>query len=339
MTHISAPPPYFEDFEIDDEFGAPGITLTTGHAALYQAITGDRMILPLDHALATKVTGSPTPPVHPMLVINAAIGQSTHVSQRVKANLFYRGLVMREPVGLGDTLRTTTRVKALRQNRPRPDRPATGLVVLKMDVRNQHDQEVLSFYRCPMIPCRDPAVVTGRSDAIDGFGEDVDISVVAAGAPRDWQQAMFEDSISSPLGGSPTNGAWFEAPARETVTLAPELVRMTLNLAMAHTDSGESYLGRRLVYGGHVISLACAQVSRAMPGMATILAWEYCDHTAPVIEGDVLSSRMRITDSKDHEQWRICRIEVETTAHREADMADKLPTDKVLEWCFYALIA
>ncbi len=36
--------PYFEDFEVGQVFDdAPGLTLTWGHAALHQALVGDRL--------------------------------------------------------------------------------------------------------------------------------------------------------------------------------------------------------------------------------------------------------------------------------------------------------
>ena len=65
--------PSFEDLEPGLEFDSPGITLTTGHAAWYQALMGDRMRLPLDHAATARVTGAPTPLAHPLLAINIVL--------------------------------------------------------------------------------------------------------------------------------------------------------------------------------------------------------------------------------------------------------------------------
>ena len=124
--------PWFEDFERGGEFDAPAVTLTAGHASLHQALFADRLRLPLDHATSAKVSGSAAPLCHPLLAINIAIGQSTWASQRVKANLFYRGLALRQPVFIGDTLYTRTRVVGLRQNKPQPGRAATGIVALEM---------------------------------------------------------------------------------------------------------------------------------------------------------------------------------------------------------------
>ena len=69
------------------------MTLTAGTAAVHQSILGDRMRLPLDaDAVRTRSPGRPPPLAHPALVCDVAIGQSTLATQRVKANLFYRGL-------------------------------------------------------------------------------------------------------------------------------------------------------------------------------------------------------------------------------------------------------
>ena len=148
--------PYFEELERGQvERGAPALTLTDGHAAVHQAILGGRLRLALDAPLARRVCGGERPLAHPALVCDVAIGQSTLLTQRVIANLFYRGLVLRRLPRIGDTLRTTTEVVALKQNRARPDRPATGLAVLRIVTVDQDERPVLDFTRCAMLPLRD----------------------------------------------------------------------------------------------------------------------------------------------------------------------------------------
>ncbi len=155
-------------------------------------------------------------------------------------------------------------------------------------------------------------------------------------APASWSQPEFIRAVTSPEVDTIQAADWIEAPARDTVTLAPELVRLTMNLAMAHTDEAESYLGQRLVYGGHVISLACAQVSRALPRMATILAWAHCDHTAPVVEGDLLATRFRITETAPCGDWTVALINAETSVDRGSN--EDFPSGRALDWSFYALL-
>ena len=112
--------PWFEELSHGQVFDdAPGLTLTEGHAALHQALAGDRLRLALDTALCREVTGESRPLVHPNLVCDVSIGQSTGASQRVRGNLFYRGLVLKRPVFIGETLRTRTEIVALKQNRRR----------------------------------------------------------------------------------------------------------------------------------------------------------------------------------------------------------------------------
>jgi acyl dehydratase len=52
------------------------------------------------------------------------------------------------------------------------------------------------------------------------------------------------------------------------------------------------------VYGGHTISLAAAQVTRALPNLVTILGWRSCDHTGPVFEGDVLRTEVTVGECR-----------------------------------------
>lgn len=318
--------PWFEDFELGLEFDAPSITLHEGHAALYGAIFGDRLRLPLDATLARRVAGGERALAHPMLPIQIAVGQSTWASQRVKANLFYRGLTLLAPVRLGDTLHTTTRVVALRQNRSQPGRAATGMVALEMTTRNQNGEMVLHFWRCPMIPCRDPNAATGRQDDLEKLGAGAEHRRALPPLERwrfaplqDWKGLRAADLVS---------GRRYALEARDTVTSAPELVRLTLNMAMTHTDARLSYLPERLVYGGHTISLCFAQLTRALPNLLTMLSWQRCDHTAPVLENDVLRTEFSVLEREPAPWGENLRLHAEVFGARGKAEEEA----RVLDW-------
>ena len=83
-----------------------------------------------------------------------------------------------------------------------------------------------------------------------------------------------------------------EHSTADVVSSAPELARLTLNIAATHHDWRAG--GRRLVYGGHTIGLALAQAGRLLPNLVTVLGWESCDHTGPVHEGDTLFSELHV---------------------------------------------
>jgi len=295
--HILIGSIYFEDLKVGQVFdSAPAVTLTQGHAAFHAAQFGDRLRLPLDAPLCEATTGRASL-AHPNLVCNVAIGQTTEPTQRVRGNLFYRGLVLEIPVFIGDTLRTTTEIVALRQNSVKAARPATGMAVLQVHVENQHHETVMHFWRCAMLPCRDPQARTGACDSFDAIPQRLAPDHLAAAIPADWNLSHFRRAVPGPHFADVESGSHYVVDARDTVTGAPELARLTLNLARAHTDANASAYGRRLVYGGHTISMAAAGISRALPNLVTLLAWRTCDHTAPVFDGDRLWTEFWVEDT------------------------------------------
>jgi acyl dehydratase len=310
-------PPFFEDLPVGRRFTeAPALTLTDGHAALHQAICGDRLRLALDSTLGEAVLGAGPPLAHPALVWDVAIGQSTVATGRVIANLFYRGLLLRRPVRLGDTLRTTTEVVARRENRSRP----TGLAVLRIRTVDQEDRPVLDFSRCAMLPLRDEPA----GEAADEVGGAEDLAhddLVAA--------AQSYDLSGLPEGGDVIEG---EIEGGDVVDSAPALARLTLNVAMAHLDATRAEHGRRLVYGGHTIALAAAQASRAVPGLVTILGWHAADHTGPVFEGDTLRSSIAVERREPlPARGELVHLRSQVTAIERAE--------HVLDWRFVGVTA
>jgi acyl dehydratase len=284
--------PYFDELAVGQQFrGAPGITLTSGLAAAHQAITGDRLALVTDHELCRQVTGG-APLASPSLVWDVAIGQSTVVTQHVRANLFYRGLAFRHAPRLGDTLRTSTEVVALRQNRPREGRAPTGLAVLRITTADQEGRPVLDFWRCAMLPLREQDRQTGHADELDSAGP-ADGPGDVAGLVSSWRLDRFAGQAAGPRLAELAAGQSWAVPGGDVVSSAPELARLTLNVAMAHHDA-QAAGGRRLVYGGHTIDLALAQATRSLPSLITVAAWHGCDHLAPVHEGDTLRSTISV---------------------------------------------
>jgi acyl dehydratase len=323
--------PYFDELAPGQEFaGAPAITLTPGLAAAHQAITGQRLALMLDHRLCEQVTGGGAVAT-PSLVWDIAIGQSTVVTQHVKANLFYRGLVFRRAPRLGDTLRTTTSVLALKQNSAREGRAPTGLAVLRITTTDQEDAPVLDFSRCAMLPLRDAGAQTGYADDLE--------QAARPAAPPDWSAAVrswrlgeFTARVTS--GARPAGlhqGQSFEVAGGDVVTSAPELARLTLNIAEVHHDAAAAG-GQRLVYGGHTIALALAQAVRALPSIVTVAGWHSCDHLAPVREGDTLRSTVTVEEVEYlPEGGGLVHL-------RSLVRADGDPSRDVLDWRYVAVV-
>ena len=332
--------PYFEDFTQGQVFDdAPSVTITSGLAALHQAFFAERLRLPLDAELCRTVTGHDAL-ASPSLVCNVAIGQSTYPSQRVKGNLFYRGLVLQRPTYVGDTLHTVTKVVGLKQNRIKPGRAATGMVVLEMTVTNQRGETMLHFWRCPMIPCRDPEANTGHADSFDTIPAELDMQVVEAAVPADWNLKWYRENIPGVHFDDVAEGTTYVLHARDSITCAPELVRMTLNMAYTHGDPAASAYGKRLVYGGHTISMAGAHLSRALPNLLTLVGWRHCDHTAPVFEGDVLRTEATLAAKRPLASGSgLVELQVSVFAERGPEAPKPEKDVQVLDWHVIAAMA
>src|SRR6478609_8305764 len=319
--------PYFDDLEVGQVFDtAPAMTLTAGAAAVHQSILGDRMRLPLDHELSRAVTGSPAAIAHPALVCDVAIGQSTLVTQRVKANLFYRGLWFHRFPLLGDTVRTTTEVVGLKQNSAKSGRAPTGLAALRMTTVDQDDRLVLDFHRCAMLPLSEGALDTGHDDDLSTVGTDMS---APADPTRHWDAGAFRARVPGPHFDAELKGTVIPTTA-DVVSSAPELARLTLNIAATHHDSRMS--GQRLVYGGHTIGLALAQASRVLPNLVTVLGWESCDHTGPVHEGDTLYSEVHVEGATPLGNGRGGVLRLRSLVFAAAEKPRQ-----VLDWRFSAL--
>ena len=319
---VQARGPFFDELRIGQVFDtAPAVTLTSGGAALHQAILGDRLPLATDHRLGRRLGGG-GPLAHPAYVWDVSIGQSTQATQFVWANLFYRGLVFRRLPGLGDTLSTTTTVVGLKQNTPREGKPLTGLAALRITTVDQDGAPVLDFHRCAMLPLSPGAAPTPHADDLASIGSAPEVDL-----------GVLEDLDVSSLperGAPPAAGTVIEVVGGDVVSSAPELARLTLNLAQVHHDARAAG-GRRLVYGGHTIGLAAAQASRALPGLLTVLGWRSCDHTGPVHEGDTLRSTVTVEDVRPGPG--VTRV-VDLRSVVTADATDGGDPRPVLDWRF-----
>jgi acyl dehydratase len=323
-VHVGGP--YWEELSVGDlyvEF--PAMTLNEGHAALHQSIVGDRLRLALDATLSERVAGRRL--AHPMLVCDVSIGQSTLPTQRVIGNLFYRRLMLRRLPAIGDTLRTTTEIVALKRNTIKEGRKPTGLAVLHIVTKDQEQRPILDYWRCAMLPIRDVDASQPHADDLDQFPADLPPDALHAtldGIDLGTYRSEVPGKHFTDL-GAPTT--WV-LDGGDSVTAAPELVRLSLNIAKAHSDPGSHHSGKRLVYGGHTIGIAAAHLTRALPNLVTIIGWHHCNHLAPVFEGDVLRSTVHLEGTEALPGGGgLVTLRIEVSAQR-ADGA----LDAVLDW-------
>jgi acyl dehydratase len=332
-VEIAVDGPYFEDLHPGRRFEAAAVTLTEGLAAAHQAVVGGRLPLAGAHGLSRQVLGDGVLAA-PNLVWDVAIGQSTVATHRVVANLFYRGVVFRRAPRLGDSLRTVTEVVGLRQNSRRPGRSPTGLVALRISTDDQYGRPVLDFWRCAMLPLRDAGTEIGRVDDLTGIGSGPEPDFAAPIAR--WDLDAYRAARPGPHFAAVKEGDVHVVAGGDVVSSAPELARLTGNVARVHHDAGPS---GRLVYGGHTIGLALHQAVRALPDLLTVVGWHGCDHLAPVREGDTLTSTVTVQRAEPLPAGGgLVHLRSRVSARRDGAGPGDEPTD-VLDWRFVAALA
>lgn len=322
--------PWYDDLSVGDRFdSAPAVTLTDGLAAAHHAIVGGRLRLAFDRELSRAVTGGVV--ASPALVWDMAIGQSTLVTQRAIANLFYRGLRLLRLPSIGDTLTTRTDIVGLRPVSAKPGRPPRGLAVMRIRAADQDDRPVLDFHRCAMLPVR------GQPEDRAGDVEPAQHAFApeqVARAVAEWNLGPYHKLVPGPHFDAIRPGTSYRISDGDVVTSAPELARLTFNLAAIHHDRTVAADGQRLVYGGHTIGIAAAQATRALPALVAILAWQSCDHTGPVHEGDTLASELRVVRCEPLPAGGL--VHLRSLVRAKGD--DGSETD-VLDWRFIGLFA
>lgn len=315
--------PYYEELRVGQEMPRqPSVVIDDGMAALYQSMVGERLPMVMDPSVCEAVTGRSSRLASPALVMHLSIGHSTTLTRRAIANLFYRDVRLLRPVLVGQSIATAVTVVALADSRARPGRSHRGKVLVDI-VTTADGERAVTYQRAPLLPQRGDAQPGHDGDL--GTPPTLDLASYAELVPAHWDFTP----LGAGTGWQP--GTTVADPARDVVDNALGLVRLTNNLAMVHRDAAESPYPQRLLYGGHVVGLAQASLSRTLPGMATVVGWHGCDHTAPAFEGDQVSFQHTLLDTAPAASGRVFAVHVEGFAHRSGE------PEHILDWTVIAV--
>ncbi len=281
---------FFEDFRLGQVLRhATPRTVTVGDAAVYMSLYGPRFAMQSADAFASAI-GYPRAPLDDLLVFHIVFGKTVpDLSLNAVANLGYAECRFLRPVYPGDTLRATSEVIGLKENASGD----TGIVYVHSKGDNQSGATVLEYVRWVMIRKRDKAapapepVVPMLADRVDqatigGAVPPLELAAfdfAAAGAPHRWQDYEVGERIDH------ADGMTLEEAEHQ---LATRLYQNTAKVHFNQHTEGQGRFGRRLVYGGVVISLARALSFNGLANCFHIAAINAGRHVAPCFGGDTV---------------------------------------------------
>lgn len=338
----------FEDFRLGQEIiHAVPRTITTGDVALYIGLTGSRFALHSSDAFAQAV-GYGKAPVDDLLVFHIVFGRTVaDISLNAIANLGYAQCKFGAPVYPGDTLQARSTVIGLKENSSRE----TGIVHVRSAGRNQRDEIVLDYVRWVMVKKRDREKAASGPHVPDLAGavapadfyipaglQMAEYDLALAGSPHCWEDYAKGERIDH------VDGMTLEESDHMTAT------RLYQNNAKVHFNQhseAKGRFGRRLIYGGHIISLARALSFNGLANAFRVLAINGGRHVNPSFAGDTIYAWSEVLESIELPGRRdVGALRLRTVATKDRPCADfpgpdadgRYPAEVVLDLDYTALL-
>ncbi|MBM3527802.1 MAG: MaoC family dehydratase [Alphaproteobacteria bacterium] len=339
---------FFEDFRLGQVIRhATSRTLTSGDASLYMSLFGPRFAVQSSDAFASAI-GYRRAPLDDLLVFHVVFGKSVpDISLNAVANLGYANCLFLAPVYPGDTLSAESEVIELKENSNRK----TGIVYVRTRGCRQDGAAVLEFVRWVMVRKRDeaapvpgdhvprlpsvlePKLLGGACPKIDSKAYDF----VLAGSPHRFGDYKPGERIDH------VDGTTVEEAEHQMAT------RLYQNTARIHFDqysAAQSRFHRRLIYGGHVISLARALSFNGLANAFHIAAINGGRHVAPLFAGNTVfawSEVLAASEIPGRSDVGALRIRTVATRDRTCEefpfmIGDNYEPSVVLDLDYWALV-
>jgi 2-methylfumaryl-CoA hydratase len=278
---------FFEDFRLGQEIRhATPRTVTAGDASLYQGLFGPRFAVQSSDVFAQGI-GYPRFPLDDLLVFHMVFGKTVpDVSLNAVANLGYADCRFLKPVYPGDTLNAVSEVIGLRENSNRK----TGIVYVRSRGFDQKDECVLDYARWVMVRKRDEGA-PAPPEKVPQLPKAVEPAQLGAGCPK-----IDVAAYDTQLAGSPHRFGDYKAGEKidhvDGITveeaehmMATRLYQNTARIHFNQFSESKGRFGRRLIYGGHAISLARALSFNGLANAFHVAAINGGRHVAPLFAG------------------------------------------------------
>ena len=307
---------FFEDYRVGDVIRhAIPRTVAEGERALYHALYPARGAIYSSDDFAARC-GLDGSPLDDLLAFHVVFGKTVpDISLNAVANLGYAEGRWLKPVYPGDTLRSESQVIGVKQN----SNGTSGNVYVRTRGLNQNDEVVLEYVRWVMVRKRDAAApapaedvpqlakVVAPADLVVPEGLDfTDYDVDLAGEPHRWGDYAVGEIIDH------VDAVTIEEAEHMLAT------RLWQNTAKVHFDATFREDGQRLIYGGHVISLARALSFNGLANAQMIVALNGGAHANPCFAGDTVRAWSEVLDRAETSVPGVGALRLRLVAHKGA---------------------
>ncbi|UXU75279.1 MULTISPECIES: MaoC family dehydratase [unclassified Paracoccus (in: a-proteobacteria)] len=307
---------FFEDYRIGQVIRhAVPRTVAEGERALYHALYPARHALYSSDEFAADC-GLESSPLDDLIAFHVVFGKSVpDISLNAVANLGYAQGRWLHPVWPGDTLRAESEVIGLREN----SNGTSGVVYVRTRGLNQMGIAVLDYVRWVMVRKRDPAAPAPQP-VLPDLAAVVAPQDLVVPAGLDFSRYDFELAGEPHRWGDYSPGEIIDHVDGVTIEEAEHMLatRLWQNTAKVHFDATHRQDGRRLIYGGHVISLARALSFNGLANAQMIVALNAGAHANPCFAGDTVRAWSEVLDKAPTEAPGVGAIRLRLVAHKGA---------------------
>lgn len=291
---------YFEDYKLNEEINhSVPRTITDGDVAIYLSTTGSRF--PLNYSAEfSKTLGLKKIPIDDILLFHMVFGRTVpDLSLNAIANLGYAGVKFHKPAFVGDTLNASSKIIGLKEN----SNGKTGTVYVESVGKNQNDEIVLTYYRWLMMRKRNEGMIKSFQNTIPDLPDKVktkDFNLIENFDIDKWSSSVSGSSFyfndySEQEEIHHLDGQTIEEAEHQIAT------RLYQNNARVHFNQHiekSGRFGKRIIYGGYIISLARAISCNGLANTFKLAAIHSGKHSAPTFAGDTIYAWSKILEKE-----------------------------------------
>ena len=308
---------YFEDYTLGEVINhSVPRTITSGDVSLYLATTGSRFALNYSKEYA-ETLGFERQPLDDILVFHMVFGRTVpDLSLNAIANLGYAGVIFSKPVFVGDTVTASSKIVGLKQN----SNGKTGTVYVESIGKNQNNEIVLSYNRWLMMRKKKNGIIESFKNTVPNLPEKVEtkeFEIPKSLNIKNWSteitgsDSLFDDyQINEEI--HHLDGQTIEEAEHQ---LATRLYQNNARVHFNHHIEKDGRFGKRIIYGGYIISLARAISCNGLANAFKVSAIHSGKHSSPTFSGDTIYAWSKILE-KEKINDKIGTLKIRTLASK-----------------------